>query len=197
MQSEHTCVLSFSKILLRPAAFKRLLFFAFHFSLFGLCALAQPDEPYRQPPPDDAVPPPLYLLSKTEKTSLDALADVSERTKLSLALMEARMKRAEDFYARDTFDAMFVELGGFNALIDDALNFLKTNDKKRGKVLNNYKKLEISLRKFAPRVELIRRELPARYEYWVRSLARNVRAARSKAVEPLFGFSVLPDEKEN
>jgi len=187
----------FDKTFFRAANFKRLLLFALHFSFFTFCAFAQQDEPYRQPQPDDAAPPPLSMISKAEKTSLDALTDVSERTKLSLEFMEARLKRAEDSYAQNTLDQMFSELGGFNGLINNTLDFLKKNDISRGKVLNNYKKLEISLRKFSPRIELIRRELPAKYEYWVRSLIKSVRVARSKAVEPLFGDSVLPNEKEN
>ena len=86
---------------------------------------------------------------------------------------------------------MFGELGGFDALIDDTLAFLKKNVSGHGKALNNYKKLEICLRKFTPRIELIRRELPAKYEYYVRGLMREVRAARSKAVEPMFADTVV------
>ena len=183
----------FGKTLFRIVSFKRFSLFAFHFLLFASCVFAQHDEPYQQLQPDDAAPPPLNIISKVEKSSLDAETDVSERTKLSLDLMEARLKRAEDFYAQNTLDQMFNELGGFNALIDNTLAFLKKNDNGSGRVLNNYKKLEISLRKFSPRIELIRRELPAKYEYWVRSLIRNVRAARSKAIEPLYGNSVLPN----
>lgn len=195
----------FNKISFCAANFKRLSLFTFSFSLlvfsfslFTVSAFAQIDEPYEQPQPDDAAPPPLKMISKAERTALDALdADVSERTKLSLLLMESRLKQAEDLYARDSFDAMFGELGGLDALIDNTLNFLKKNAGGRGKILNNYKKLELSLRKFTPRIELIRRELPARYEYWVRSLIKNVRAARSKAIEPMFGDSVVPLAKEN
>lgn len=189
---------NFNKISFRAFGLKSILLFAFSFLLFTFSAFAQTDAPpYEAPQPEDAVPPPLRLLSKQEKSSLDAQTDVGERTKLSLDLMETHLKRAEDLYAQDSLDKMFDELGGFDALIDNTLDFLKKNVSGRGKALNNYKKLEISLRKFSPRIELIRRELPLRYEYWVRSLIKDVRAARSKAVEPLFGDSVVPQEKEN
>ncbi|HXG83878.1 MAG TPA: hypothetical protein VNI84_07615, partial [Pyrinomonadaceae bacterium] len=72
--------------------------------------------------------------------------------------------------------------------------FLNKNDTGRGKVLNNFKRLELSLRRFVPRIELIRRELPAKYEFYVRNLIKNVRAARSKAVEPFFSDSVVPND---
>lgn len=178
---------------------KYLLLFTFHFSLFIFCAFAQelPPEEELPPPPEYVAPPPLKVISKAEKSSLEAQTDVSERTKLSVSLMEIRLKSAEDLYAQNSFDRMFGELGGFHALIDETLDFLKKNDDGRSKVLNNYKRLELSLRKFSPRIELIRRDLPVKYEYWVRGLIKNVRVARSKAVEPLFGDSVVPNEKEN
>ncbi|MEK7855704.1 MAG: hypothetical protein AAB288_06415, partial [Acidobacteriota bacterium] len=61
-----------------------------------------------------------------------------------------------------------------------------------GKVLNNFKRLEIGLRQFRPRLELIRRGIPSEYEPYLRSLIQYVRDARAKAVEPLFGDSVVP-----
>lgn len=178
---------------------KYLLLLTFHFSLITFCAFAQelPPEDELPPPPEYVAPPPLKMISKIEKSSLEAQTDVSERTKLSVSLMEIRLKSAEDLYAQNSFDRMFGELGGFHALIDETLDFLKKNDDGRSKVLNNYKRLELSLRKFSPRIELLRRDLPVKYEYWVRGLIKNVRVARSKAVEPLFGNSVVPNEKEN
>ncbi len=132
------------------------------------------------------------LISRAEKSSLDAEGDISGRTKLSLTLMETRLGSAESFYTQNRFDEMFVELGVFNALIDNTLNFLKKKDGGRnGKVLNSFKRLEINLRRFAPRIELMRRELPAKYEFYVRGLLKSVRAARSQAVEPMFDDSVV------
>lgn len=151
-----------------------------------------------QSPPEDLAPPPLKIISKAEKSSLDAgAANVSDRTKLSVELMETRLKKAEDLYAQSLLPEMLDQLGGFHALMDDALKFLDKSGDARGKTLNNYKRLEISLRRFAPRIELIRRELPAKYEYYVRSLIKNLRAARSKAVEPFFDDSVVPNQKGN
>ena len=60
------------------------------------------------------------------------------------------------------------------------------------KVLNNFKRIELSLRKYINRLELIRRDLPLEYEPYVRRLTKYVREARTKAVEPLFGETVLP-----
>ena len=88
---------------------------------------------------------------------------------------------------------MFDELGGFHALVDKTLDFLDHNDTGGGKVLNNFKRMEMSLRAFLPRLELIRRDLPEKYEFYVRDLAKYVRKARARAIEPLFGDTVVRD----
>ena len=144
---------------------------------------------------DDLAPPPLKILSQNEKTRLAAETEVKRRTRLALELMDARMKQAEMFDAAENFDGMFIELGGFHALMDNMLEFLNKSDKDSGRVLNNFKRFEIGLRGFTPRLELIRHELPIRYERYVRNLIRNLRAARARAIEPLFDDTVVPEKK--
>lgn len=140
-------------------------------------------------------PPPLRKLTKNERTQLDAEIDVKRRTKLALELMSARLQRAESFAANSEFEALYAELGGFHGLMDDTLAFLEKSDKDKGKVLNNFKRLEIGLRGFTPRLEVIRRNLPLKYEYYVRVLLRYLREARTRAVEPLFDDNVVKPKK--
>ncbi|MFL6466867.1 MAG: hypothetical protein ACJ72Z_02805, partial [Pyrinomonadaceae bacterium] len=110
-----------------------------------------------------------------------------ERTKLSLALMDARVKVAEQFVPDEKYEMVFRELGGFHALILDALEYLSKAETNKDKILDNFKRFEIGLRTFTLRLELIRREMPPQREYYVRLLLREMRDARSKAIEPLFG----------
>ena len=137
--------------------------------------------------PPDAAPPPLKQLSKTEKERLATAHEVKERTKLSLELMDARVKIAEQYLPQEQYEMVFRELGGFHALVLDALEFLSDSDSDKKKVLDNFKRFEIGLRTFTLRLELIRREMPPQREYYVRLLLREMREARAKAVEPLFG----------
>jgi hypothetical protein len=165
-----------------------------YFCLFTFLILFLPSLTVAQEQFDtDDAPPPLKIISKQEKSLLDTETDVSDRTKLSLELMENRLKKAEDFYARESYVEMSNELGGFSALMDNTLIFLKNNDNGGGKILNNFKRLEINLRKFSPRLELIRRELPIRFESYIRNLIKSLRQARAKAVETLFDDSVVPN----
>jgi len=146
--------------------------------------------------PGDTPPPP-KVLSKEEKAQLDTQPDVKKHTKLALELMESRMKTAEQLHDRDELDAMFLELGAFHALVDNTLDFLNKSDRDSGKVLNNFKRFELGLREFAPRLEIIRRDVPLKYEFYVRSLSKYLRNARAQAIEPLFSDSVVPSKRPN
>lgn len=141
----------------------------------------------------DTAPPPMKILSKDEIKRLAAETDIKKRTLLALDLMEIRLKKAEAFQAQEQYSEMFDQLGAFHALVDKTLDFLDEHDTGKGKILNNFKRVEMSLRAFLPRLELMRRDLPPRYEFYVRELAKAVRQARSKAIEPFFGETVVRD----
>lgn len=137
--------------------------------------------------PPDAAPPPIKALSKDEKARLTASKEVKERTKLTLEMMDARVKIAEQYLPQEQLEMVFRELGGFHALVIDALAYLASSDSNKKKQLDNFKRFEIGLRGFTHRLEMIRREMPPQREYYVRLLLREMRDARAKAVEPLFG----------
>lgn len=141
----------------------------------------------------DVEPPPLRIISKEETSKLDAEKDVKKYTKLAVLFMEARLKKAETFSFESQYREMFGELGAFQGLVDRSLIFLNKHDTDSGKVLHNLKRLEISLRAFLPRLELIRRELPFRYEFYTRTLIRYVREARTRAIEPFYDDSIVPN----
>ena len=143
----------------------------------------------------DIAPPPLKFVSKEELAQLNPVTDVKKRTKLALELMAGRLTQAEAFHSREQLDEMFKQLGGFHGLIDNTLAFLDGSNKDSGKVLNNFKRFELGLREYRPRLETIRRDLPLRYEFYVRNLIKYVREARAKAVEPLFSDTVVPNKK--
>ena len=156
---------------------------------FALAAFAQEQDI------TEIAPPPLRKISDMERKSLDAEPDVKKRTKLALDLMSARLTRAEEFSSKNQYAELYSELGAFHGLMDDILKFLERSGSHQDKVLNNFKRLEIGLRAFGPRLEIIRRDLPLRYEYYVRVLLRYVREARTRSVEPLFDDAVVRPRK--
>ena len=166
-----------------------IVFFALP-GLAGTVRAQEPDIP-------DAVPPPLKVLSRDEKNQLKAEIDPKKHTSLALELTEGHLAKAEELSAKSEFDLMFKELGSFNAVIDEALDFLGRGDSGSGRILNSSKKLEIGLRSYSPRLEAIRRDVPSGYEPYVRNLIKTIRDARSRAIEPFFGTSVIPQQKNN
>lgn len=167
--------------------------FYVRFILLSLCAsllvaTASAQEPEETLDPN-AAPPPVKVMTKGERSQLDSEQDAKDRTKLALQLMSDRLTRAQTFNDKGEFVEMYNELGGFHALMDYTLDFLMSQPRRSLNVLKRY---EMTLRSFAPRLGLIRRELPTEYDPYVRTLLRYLRDARSKAVEPLFGDTVVP-----
>jgi hypothetical protein len=151
-----------------------------------------------QDDPPDLAPPPVKVVSREEMTRLNAEGgDIKDRTKLVLELMNVRLTSAERLRAGEDFDGVFRELGYFHGLMDNGIDFLQKHNNGTGKILDNFKRLEIGLRAFMPRLEMVRRELPLRYEDYVRKLIKFVRDARTKATEPLFSDKIVKNGIEN
>jgi hypothetical protein len=160
-------------------------------------ALIFGSEAFGQPGSVDSAPPPVSVISRAEQEQLDKKNNnIGDRIKLAIKLMESRASGAESAFSQENYEQMFRELGTFHALMEDSLAYLDERDNGRGKVLDNFKRLEIAFRKFMPRFETIRREVPLRYEDYVRKLVIRLRDARSRATEPLFGETVLPTRKQ-
>src|SRR4051794_3999248 len=136
-------------------------------------------------------PPPVRVASKAEREKLATAKSIKDRTRIALELMEIRLAAAEKSVAATDFDGLYRELGCFEGILDDQLDYMIRTDNDSGRALDNFKRLEIGLRTFTPRIESIRRELPLRYEPYVRSVGRSIRDARSKALEPLFSDTVI------
>ncbi len=183
--------LSFVIYHLSFADFRKFFIFPLFLLLIAHCSLLTANAQENEQ--KDTAPPPLKILSKEETRQLNAETDIKKRTKLALDLMEIRLKKAEDLNSQQRFSEMFDELGGFHALVDRSLEFLDRNDNGGGKVLNNFKRMEMSLRAFLPRLELIRRDLPEKYEFYVRELGKSIRKARARAIDPLFSETVVRD----
>lgn len=169
----------------------RVLRFMFSSALLSFCILNSAFCIFSQDDPLDTAPPPLKIVSKEERQKLDGEDDIKDRTNLALRMMDTRLDAAEILSANRDFDRMFRELGVFHALVDDSVVFLEKRDPNNRKVLDTFKKLEIGLRGFIPRLETVRRELPLRYEDYVRQLMKFVRDARARAIDPMFGDGVV------
>lgn len=138
-------------------------------------------------------PTPKIEISEDEKKALEAEKDIKKFTGLVIDLMETRLKKAEDLTTRESFREMLEELGGFHALMNLAIESLTKKNVRRGKMLDNLKRFEMALRAFTPRIELIRRESPERFDAYIFKLLRSLRATRARAIESFYTDTVVPN----
>jgi hypothetical protein len=156
--------------------------------LFTFAAFAQD--------PLDIAPPPIKMLSKSEKADISTKTDPKARTALALDLMSKRLAAAEKFRADENYTLMYAELGGFHALMDNTISFLLKANEREGKQLNSLKKFEIGLRGFTTRLEVVRRDLPSNFDPYLKTLLKNIDDAREKAMAPFFSDTVISNSQQ-
>lgn len=175
-----------------PSAARALLFVAL---LAGACvgAAGQTPAAAQRPAREDAAPPPMRYLPEETRAKLAAARDQKARTKLSIELAEARLDSAAAHTASDRFDAATLELGVYEAIVADAVAFLKNGGKSSNKVRDLIKRVELALRSHVPRLETLRRSLPSQHAVHVQATLDFVRDARTEALEAFFDDSVVPE----
>jgi len=132
-----------------------------------------------------------------ERAQLSAEPDIKKRTRLSLTLAEDHLLRAEQHTGLQHFDPAAAELGIYQALFSDALNFLKRTNRDDGKMRDQFKRIELTLYKHASRIETMRRTTPPEYTGNLRAAIKFAQEARSAALNAFYGNTVLRDEPVN
>lgn len=165
--------------------------FLFVFTCLLLTATLGAPAQKKQEIPKGVVPPPFSIISKDENRLLTAQKKPKKRTQLALTLMNSRLIKSQEYVKNEQFQKSLNQLGKFKALLRNTLKFLKRNEGRRGS-LKNFKKFEMTLRKFLPKLELVRRQMPFKYGYHVTQLMKAVREARTAAIKPLYSDTVVP-----
>ena len=138
--------------------------------------------------PPQPAPPPMVYLPEEARTRLLSARDEKARTRLSIELVEARLARAEQQTELKQFNAAAAELGVYQALFEDALQYLH---RMGGGTRDLFKRLEQTLHKHAARIEAIRRATPSEFSGNIRTLLKTVRDLRTEALEAFYGDTVL------
>lgn len=141
--------------------------------------------------------PPMRFVSRNERTTLSATRDAKARTRATIELAEARLTRAEQLTAEQNFNAASGELGIYQGLIDDALDYLDDITKNDNKLRDTYKRLELALRAHCMRLEAIRRVTPSEYAVHIKAICECARNARSEALNSFYGDTVIPASSMN
>jgi hypothetical protein len=139
--------------------------------------------------PPQPAPPPMVYLPEDARTQLASARDEKARTRLSIELAEARLARAEQQTGLKQFNVATAELGIYQALFEDALQYLHRS--RTGTHRDLYKRLEQTLHKHAARIEAMRRTTPSEFSGNLLTLLRLVRDLRTEALEAFYGNTVL------
>ncbi|GAC1404352.1 MAG: hypothetical protein NVSMB56_18960 [Pyrinomonadaceae bacterium] len=148
----------------------------------------------QNPNDEDTAPPPLKRLAPEDKMKLNAARDARERTKSSIELSDERLRRAAQLTTQKDYDAAATELGLYQAVIADALKYLKQDKIPNNRQRDLFKRLELTIRAQSPRIETIRRDSPLEYAKNVKTVYDFARDARAEALEAFYGNTVLPGE---
>src|SRR4051812_38724359 len=99
---------------------------------------------------DPGVPPPSIVVSKEDKLRLEAKTRIKDRTKLALEMMDMHISAAERFGSDQNYARAYGEFGVFHGLLEHLVNFLERSDRGESKMLDEFKRLDIALRRFGP-----------------------------------------------
>lgn len=139
--------------------------------------------------PPQPAPPPMIYIPEDARAQLASARDEKARTRLSIELAEARLARAEQQTGLKQFNAATAELGVYQALLEDALQYLHQSG--GGSSRDLFKRLEQTLHKHAARIEAVRRITPSEFSGNIRALIKIVRDLRTEALESFYGNTVL------
>lgn len=168
--------------------------FALALALIACASLVADARTARTPQQSDEVgPPPLKYLPREVRDQLDKETKLKNRTKLSVKLADERLTLAEEHTQAERYEAATAELGIYEAIIEDALENLHSSGPVKNKQRDQYKRIELALRKHVPRLETMRRYMPAQNGIYVQQALDFAREARTEALNSFFDDTVLPD----
>lgn len=155
--------------------------------------LVRAQEPAAQQLP---APPPLKIILREERARIDAADDSKRRIRTTIELAEFHLAKAEVLTSGHDFEGVTGELGKYEALIDDALDYLSPMTRDKNKTRDLYKRLELALRAHGPRLTAIRRSTPLEYAVWIKELEEFARKGRTEALNSFYGHTVFREPQK-
>jgi hypothetical protein len=161
------------------------------------CALAGEARAQDSVLPPQPAPPPMRYVPELERAQLASVSDPGDRVRASLNLLEERLAHAERNTAAGHFDPAAADLGVYEAMLDDVLQFLKpvgrSPDGKKvdSRTRDLYKRIEQAINRHTARIEAMRRLTPQDYQGNVRDAFLYARDRRTECLDAFFGANVL------
>jgi hypothetical protein len=143
----------------------------------------------------EAGPPPLKYIPVGARQRLAAARNLKDRVKTSLDLAEECLSTALSQAGAERYEGATAELGVYEAVVNDAIRFVQDAGPATNKHRDLFKRIELTLRTHTPRIETIRRSVPASHGVHVEAAIEFVRNARADALSAFFDDTVLRDRQ--
>src|SRR2546421_496306 len=162
----------------------------FFLQVIGACVLsastaAQPQIP-RLP-----APPPMRLISRSERSQLDGARDGKARLHATIVLAEDHLMHAENFTEQKKFDEASAEVGSYLGLIGDLRGYIATLNRDKNSTRDLCRHFEQAVRPHIPRLAVMRRDTPVSYSVYIKDAEEFIKDTRSEALDSFYGHSVL------
>jgi len=162
----------------------------------GSVSAVHAQEPQASPTPLPA-PPPIKIITKEERAQIDSAGDSKARVRTTLDLAALRLTRAEQLAKQTNYDDALAEVGSYEALIQDILDFLNGMKRDSNKTRDLCKRVELALRAHGPRLTTMRRETPLEFAVWIKKSEEFARSARTEVLNTFYGHTVVRDSEKN
>lgn len=140
---------------------------------------------------EDGGPPPMRYLPVEVRGRLDAESDPKARARLGMLIAEECLDRAAQFADQDQFVAATGQVGVYQAVVDDTIDYLDKPGRAGNKLRDIYKRVEITLRTHVTRLETLRRGLPSQHAVHVKDAIDFVRDSRDRALGAFYDDAVI------
>ncbi|HYW74506.1 MAG TPA: hypothetical protein VE961_26010 [Pyrinomonadaceae bacterium] len=166
--------------------------------IIAACALATSAAAQDPELPRLPAPPPMHLVSKSDRTELDSARDPKARMRAAITIAEAHLTQAEKLTDDKKFDEALAALGGYLGLIGDLRDFFAKLDATKNSTRDLYRHFEWQVRTHIPRLAIIQRSTPAAYVRNIKDAEEFIKDTRDEALDSFYGHTVLkepPPEK--
>ena len=167
--------------------------------VIGACAFTISIMAQQPQLPHLPAPPPMHLVTKTDRSQLDVARDSKARLRATMTLAIDHLTLAEKLTNDRKFDEASAELGSYLGLIGDLRDYILTLDANKGSTRDLCRHFEWEVRPHIPRLAVIQRTTPASYVRNIRDAEEFIKDTRAEALESFYGHTVLrepPPQKD-
>src|SRR5436190_18666253 len=163
----------------------------FLLQVIGACLLSTSAAAQQPQMPRMPAPPPLRLVSRSERSQLDEARDAKARLHATITLAEDHLTHAESLTGLKKFDEASAEVGSYLGLIGDLRDYISKLNHDKTSTRDLCRHFEWDVRLHIPRLAVMRRDTPAAYSLYIKDAEEFVKDTRAEALDSFYGHSVL------